>query len=155
MAAPTRTKKGHFNYTEYAYNTNTAGNVTDTTSFNTDDGTAGVLMSNATSGQGAVKRVRFPTAYRNGDTVFIEIQEPSRTTWIRADDRNMGAVRQGSSTYGFLIVQVSGSNTDFDITMLSGGNNPNNGTYNNSGEAWSNYFSAGWKWRAVKISNGF
>jgi hypothetical protein len=135
------------NQTEWVFNT-TTDNTNDTTSFGYGPG--GALIPNRTVGTSVTKRIRFSTAIQPSDKIILEVYDPTGGIWIDFVQRIGPYVFQSTTSYGALLVPISGSTTDLDIVFSIGGDRPTNATYAGNGGAWSTYFSASWKWRVRK-----
>jgi len=138
-------------FAEYFHNT-TSTNANDTTSFGYTD--SGVLVPNRTVGTSTSKRVRSIRPFQPRDLPPIEVMSPTDNKWYDAV-RFYPYIILNATEYGIKVVPVAGS-TDFDVVFCAGGPTPSGAaTYGaNSSGSWATLFTAGWKWRCRKISNG-
>jgi hypothetical protein len=122
------------NDVQYAFNSSLT-TATDTTSFGY--GPQGVaFQSFAPSGTTEVtKRVRFPYPVQVGETPELIVVENSK--WISAAERGLGFGQNdaGTTRYGYQVVPVSGSTTDFDVNFFSQAF---------VGAAWSSFTGLNW-----------
>jgi hypothetical protein len=139
---------------EYAYNTSTSTNTSDTTSFGY--GVQGAQIQNITAGLS--RRVRFQTPILPTDKFCLEIsinrinwQDVSYRFGDNATSDIVPLTRQISASYGIgYIVPVN--STDIDITFGQYAE-PSNATYGGIGRLWS-VGAGSWYWRLRKISGG-
>lgn len=136
---------------EYAWNTTTTA-ANDTSSFGY--GVDGVLFPNITAfGTSYSKRVRFQTQILPTDNIFVEYLLSGAGAWRNAS-QIFPLIKQGTSSYGIQLTNVSGSTTDVDVQFRAQGSSPSNGTYAGNGDAWSTFFADGTKWRLRKVASG-
>ena len=124
---------------QYAYNTSTT-TANDTTSFGY--GPAGVAFQAfaPTGVTPVVKRVQLQYPLPAGSSPYVELFDG--TNWVHGVDRLGGTTTVTSTSYGFRLVAVPGSTTQYDVDFYSA---YDQGT----GDAWSVLASGGWKWRVA------
>lgn len=136
---------------EYAYNTSTSAS-NDTSSFGY--GLDGVLFPNISAfGTSYSKRVRFQTSILPTDNIFLEYLLSGAGAWRNAS-QIFPLIKQGASSYGIQLTNVTGSTTDVEVQFRAQGSSPSNATYGGNGDAWSTFFGDGTKWRLRKVSSG-
>lgn len=138
------------NDVEYAWNSDET-NATNTSAFSY--GPSGVTFPNITTNAAATKRVRFQTPIQSTDVLVLEYFDPTSSTsqWQPLAQR-MPYIAQGAFSYGITLSPVS--STDVNINFQGGGATTTNTTYAQNGQLFSDYRTAGWKWRLKKMSAG-
>jgi hypothetical protein len=136
---------------EYAYNSD----VTSTASITASgfaNGPSGVNLSSlwSTPNQTYVRRVRFQNAILPTDYLILEFDTVGNGSFAPGV---YTYTAQGTTRYGALLTQVSGSSTDCDVTFSAGGRQGDAGSYAGQGSLWSSV-AATTKWRVRKVSSG-
>jgi hypothetical protein len=141
--------------TEYVSNGSTSTTASDTTSFLTGENGASIQSITAD----LTRRVRFPSAIKSSDLLFVEVSSGDGKWFaIAANVIFPGVARvenyytQNALSYGLgMIVPVSGSNTDLDIRF--GQYVANSGSaYGTAGDSYTPV--ASYKWRVRKFPGG-
>lgn len=137
-------------FTEYASNSSTT-DATDTTSF--VYGPSGSLIPNkTTTATNIMKNVRFLRDMQDTDTLVVEVNEVGTSGWIPIEQRLNSLIRHNVYSYGVRLAVIDSKTVS--VVFHQGGYSPSSTTYDQPGILWSTLYSAGWKWRVRKISNG-
>jgi hypothetical protein len=138
---------------EYAFNTSTSTNTSDTTSFGY--GPQGALIQNITGAGGLDRTVQFTTPILASDVITVEILPPGAVnSWIQAGrwgGVDFGFANQNGVLYGVGIFGNNNSNNQ--VTVRFGQYAYNVSTYGAAGVPWSTT-GGNYRWRVRKVSSG-
>lgn len=141
--------------TEYVSNSSTSTTASDTTSFLTGENGSSIQAITAD----LTRRVRFPSAIKSSDLLFVEVSSGDGKWFSIAGNvifpgvsRIENYYSQNTLSYGLgMMMPVSGSSTDLDIRF--GQYVANSGSaYGAAGDSYTPV--ASYKWRVRKLSGG-
>jgi len=136
-------------FTEYASNSNSSGTTEPYTPANIVKGSEGALIPNYYSATlGSIDRFVTFNTYSSTDLVLLEIYNPSTKTWLNHLNMGFGYMYDAISHYSGIQLLQYGATT-FKISFGNCG-----GTSWTSAYQFNTLYSAGWRWRVRKVSNG-
>lgn len=138
---------------EYAYNSDTTSSDNSAAFAYGPDG-ALVPNRNINGGASTLKRIRFLTPAQAGETVGIQVR--GATTSVGWTDLGATIFRgqfSNGNLHGITLSQVN--STDFDVSFGGRGPYDDGASFaDNSTALWSDQFTSGLRWRAVKYRSG-
>ncbi len=141
-------------FTEYAYNSDTTS-ADNTTSF--AYGSEGALIPNIPAGNKQRKRIKFKTPIKITDAILLEVRNPASKGWDSFSNTFGDCVWQGLLSSGVEVQAIEGSSDSLDIYFGQLGYVCSNTVYaatTGMTSSWSSLYTAGWRWRVRKVSNG-